>query len=209
MLLYDYYRSTASYRVRIALAIKKCSYTCLPVHLLNNGGEQHQLEYARINPMHLLPTLDENGRIITQSLAIIEYLNEINPDPPLLPTTPYARAKVRSIALNIACDVHPLNNLRIQKRLRTQFNASEDEITHWMHHWFLQGFTALEQMVELSKSESKSVCYGNEVTLADICLIPQVYSAKRFNFPLQKYPKVMEIYDYCIDLPAFKSAAPE
>lgn len=208
MKLYDYYRSTASYRVRIALNLKNINYEKLSVHLINQGGEQHFPDYLKLNPQGLVPTLDENGHIISQSLAIIEYLDEISPEPPLLPATPFARAQVRSLAMLIACDLHPLNNLRVLNRLRHQFDANEENVNEWMHHWFKEGLQAFEQRLQNLPHKSQ-VCFGSEVTLADICLVPQVYSAKRFGFALTDYPLINEINDHCLSLPAFKHAAPE
>lgn len=208
MKLYDYYRSTASYRVRIALNIKQIHYDMLPVHLVNQGGEQHAPDYLKLNPQGLVPTLEENGHMITQSLAIIEYLDEICPTPPLLPKTPLARAKARSLALIIACDMHPLNNLRVLKQLRTQFNASEEQVTSWYHLWLKEGFAAIEQHL-LSRSHEGPFCCGSEVSIADICLIPQVYNAKRFNFSLTPYPLINTIYNLCMTLTSFHKAAPE
>jgi maleylacetoacetate isomerase len=206
--LYDYYRSTASYRVRIALNLKNISYEKLAVHLVNNGGEQHRVEYLQLNPQGLVPTLDENGHILTQSLAIIEYLDEISPTPALLPSTPYARAQVRSLALTIACDMHPLNNLRVLDRLRNQFAATEKEITNWYHHWLKLGFDALEAKLQALPHKAQ-FCYGNEVSLADICLIPQVFNAKRFGFDLEPYSLIQEVNRYCLTLAPFMLAAPQ
>lgn len=207
MKLYDYFRSSASYRVRIALNIKNISYEKIPVHLINNGGEQHQPYYLQLNPQGLVPTLNENGHILNQSLAIIEYLEEINPDPPLLPQNPLGRAQVRSMAFIIACDIHPLNNLRVLERLRSEFHANEQQTKEWYHHWLKQGFDALEKHLE-ARPHKNQVCYGNEVSLADICLIPQVYNAHRFELPMDNYPIINEIYAYCLSLAAFKDAAP-
>ncbi|MFA5960599.1 MAG: maleylacetoacetate isomerase [Tatlockia sp.] len=207
MKLYDYPRSSASYRVRIALNIKNMSYETIPVHLLQNGGEQHHPDYLALNPQGLVPTLNENGHIISQSLAIIEYLDEISPTPPLLPPTPLGRAQVRSLALSIAADLHPLTNLRVLNTLRLLFQGTEPQITQWRHHWFKQGFDALESRLQTMPHKNK-VCYGQEVSLADICLIPQVYSAKRFAFPMDNYPLIEEIYQYCSALDAFREAAP-
>lgn len=207
MKLYDYYRSTASYRVRIALNIKKMSYESIPVHLIHQGGEHHFSEYLHINPQGLVPTLNENGHIISQSLAIIEYLDEISPTPPLLPATPLARAQVRSMALFIACDMHPLNNLRVLQQLRSQFQADEHAINNWYHHWLKQGFDAFEAQLQAGTHKSK-VCYGHEISLADLCLIPQVYNAKRYQFSMEAYPLIQEIVDYCNTLSAFSDAAP-
>lgn len=208
MKLYDYYRSSSSYRVRIALNLKQINYNAIPIHLVNHGGEQHHDSYLKINPQGLVPTLDENGHIITQSLAIIEYLDELNPSPPLLPVNPLARAEVRSLALLIACDVHPLNNLRVLNQIRQQLNASEAQVNDWYHHWLKLGFDAFEEKLKRLPRKS-NVCYGHEITLADICLIPQVYNAKRYGFSLQHYPLIEEINDYCLTLDAFREALPE
>ncbi|KTC68069.1 glutathione S-transferase (maleylacetoacetate isomerase) [Legionella birminghamensis] len=208
MKLYDYYRSTASYRVRIALNIKNISYERIAVHLVNNGGEHHHPDYLNLNPQGLVPTLDEHGHIVTQSLAIIEYLDEISPTPPLLPATPFGRAQVRSLALLIACDMHPLNNLRVLNQLRSQFGADEAQIHEWYHRWLKEGFDAFERRLS-AIPHKHHYCYGNEVSLADICLIPQVYNAKRFGFPMDEYPLINEIEAYCLGLAAFKNAAPE
>lgn len=207
MKLFDYFRSTASYRVRIALNLKNISYEKLAVHLVNNGGEQHHPDYLAMNPQGLVPTLDENGHIINQSLAIIEYLEEICPTPALLPQTPLGRAFVRSIALMIACDIHPLNNLRVLDRLRQQLNASDEQIQSWYHHWLRTGFDAVEKKLR-EEPRKHHFCYGHEVTLADICLIPQVYNAHRFEFPMEQYPVINAINEHCLSLAAFRDAAP-
>lgn len=208
MKLYDYFRSSASYRVRIALNLKQISYEKFSVHLINHGGEHRQADYLELNPQGLVPTLKENDYVISQSLAIIEYLDEICPKPPLLPATPLGRAQVRSLALSIACDIHPLNNLRILEHLRTEFKATELQIQAWYHHWLKQGFDAFEARLR-SKSHSIPVCYGSELSLADICLIPQVYNAHRFNFPMDNYPLINEINEYCLTVKAFVDASPE
>lgn len=208
MKLYDYYRSSASYRVRIALNIKNISYETLSVHLVNNGGEQHLPDYLELNPQGLVPTLNENGHILSQSLAIIEYLEEMNPSPALLPQTPLGRAQVRSMALLIACDIHPLNNLRILDRLKTQFKADDQAIKAWYHHWLKQGFDALEKRLQ-SMPHKHPVCYGHEVSVADLCLIPQVYNAHRFEFNMDDYPLINAINEHCLGLPAFREAAPD
>jgi len=206
--LYDYYRSTASYRVRIALNLKNMSYEKIPVHLINNGGEHHNPDYLQLNPQGLVPTLNENGHIISQSLAIIEYLDDISPEPALLPPTPYGRAQVRSLAMIIACDMHPLNNLRVLNQLRHQFDANNEQVNAWYHHWLKAGFDAIESRLQ-SIPHKNQVCYGSEITMADICLIPQVYNARRFDFSLENYPLITEIDAYCCSLPAFKNAQPE
>jgi maleylacetoacetate isomerase len=208
MKLYDYYRSTACYRVRIALNIKNIHYDKIPIHLVNNGGEQHSNEYHKINPQELVPSLEANDQIIHQSLAIIEYLEEIFPEVPLLPHPILDKAQVHSLALLIACDMHPLNNLRVISRLKQQFEAKEGEIQEWYHYWLRTGFYAFEAKLHHFK-RSKSVCFGDSPTLADVCLIPQVYNAKRFNFSMDDYPLITQINSYCLTLPAFQNAAPD
>lgn len=207
MKLYDYYRSTACYRVRIALNLKNISYTAFEVHLINNGGEQNAPEYLKQNPQGLVPTLAENGHILSQSLAIIEYLDEINPTPPLLPQHPLERAQARALAMIVACDIHPLNNLRVLQQLRLQFEASEEQVNEWYHHWLKNGFDAIEKQLELL-SRKIPVCQGQSISLADICLIPQVYNAKRFNFSMESYPLINEINAYCLTNTAFINAIP-
>lgn len=207
MILYDYFRSSACYRVRIALNLKKISYEKVPIHLVQDGGEQYKPEYQALNPQHLVPTLNENGHILGQSLAIIEYLEELHPTPALLPKTPLLRAHIRELATTIACDVHPLNNLRVLNYLREQYTLDEAQIQTWYHHWLKQGLDAFE--MRLQKLQRKApVCSGDDVTLADICLIPQVYNAHRFHFPMAAYPLINEIYAYCTQLSAFQDAAP-
>ncbi|HBI22446.1 MAG TPA: maleylacetoacetate isomerase [Legionella sp.] len=208
MKLYDYYRSSSCYRVRIALNLKHVTYETLAVHLVNQGGAQHKPAYCALNPQGLVPTLDENGHILTQSLAIIEYLNEISPTPALLPQNPLGRAQVRSLAMIIACDIHPLNNLRVLQQLREQFQATENQVLDWYQHWIKIGFDAVE--IQLNKLGRKHpVCYGHELSLADVCLIPQVYNAKRFNLSMTAYPLISDINDYCLTQPAFIQAAPK
>lgn len=206
MKLYDYYRSTACYRVRIALNIKHISYEIIPVHLVHEA--QHQPEYLAINPQGLVPSIEQNGHFLSQSLAIIEYLEEITPTPALLPHCPLNRAQVRSLAMAICCDIHPLNNLRVLHQLREQFQATEEQINTWYHHWLKVGFDAIEKRLQ-EVPHKKHTCYGSELSLADICLIPQVYNAKRFNFPLDNYPRINEINDYCMTLTPFIKASPE
>ena len=208
MKLYNYYRSTASYRVRIALNYKNINYELLPVHLVDNGGEQHRDSYLELNPQGLVPTLDENGRILSQSLAIIEYLEEICPTPPILPQNPLGRGQVRSLAMIIACDMHPLNNLRVLQQLKLQFQATDQQTNEWYHHWLQLGFNAIEERLK-KLPRKNNVCYGNDISLADICLIPQVYNAKRFNFPMTNYPIINKINEYCSTIGAFMDASPE
>ncbi|MDF1827072.1 MAG: maleylacetoacetate isomerase [Legionellaceae bacterium] len=209
MKLYDYYRSTASYRVRIALHLKQLTYETIPVHLVHQGGEQHTAQYKKINPQSLVPALelDIDTQPLTQSLAILEYLEETYPTPPLLPQDARARAEVRSLALLIASDMHPLNNLRVLKQLRTQFHASEDDVNAWYHHWLALGFDAFEEKLK-HLPRGNQFCYGHHVSMADICLVPQVYNAQRFEFSLTAYPNIQRIVDACLDLPAFQKSVP-
>lgn len=208
MILYDYFRSTACYRVRIALNLKNIAYEKIEVSLVSNGGEQNHPEFKKINPQGLVPSLDINGRIINQSLAIIEYLDEAFPEVPLLPEDSFTKATLKSLALIVSCDMHPLNNLRVLNRLREQFNANEEQVLDWYHHWLKAGFDAFEEQLK-TLQRSKPVCFGNEISLADVCLIPQVYNARRFNFALDDYPLITKINDYCLTLPAFKNASPQ
>ncbi len=208
MKLYDYPRSTACYRVRIALNYKNISYETSLVHLLNQGGEQHLPDYLALNPQGLVPALEMNGTLLTQSLAIIEYLDDLYPTPALLPSHPLARAQVRRLALIIACDIHPMNNLRVLQRLKQEFQATESQTEAWYHHWLKTGFDAIEaHLKELPRSID--VCYGDSISLADLCLIPQVYNANRFHFSLDNYPLIQRINQHCIELTAFSGAAPQ
>lgn len=207
MKLYDYVRSTAAYRVRIALRLKGIHYDAIEVHLLNNGGEHHHATYQQINPQELLPSLEVNDQVLTQSLAIIDYLDETYPEPPLLPKAPLLKAKIRSLALIIACDIHPLNNLRTLNRLKEQFNANETQVLEWYHHWLKSGFDAIETQLQQLK-RSKAFCSGTSVSLADICLIPQVFNAKRVHFPMDAYPIITDINAHCLSIPAFAESAP-
>lgn len=208
MKLYDYFRSTACYRVRIALNIKNIVYEKIAVHLVNHGGEQHTPEYRQINPQGLVPSLEINGHIITQSLAIISYLEEVYPNPALLPKDPLEKAIIKSLALIVACDMHPLNNLRVLNRLKEQYQSDEAQITAWYHHWLKVGFDAFETKLQCMR-RTQSFCYGDTATWADICLIPQVYNANRFHFAMDNYPLINEINAHCLSLEAFQKAAPE
>lgn len=204
--LYDYYRSTASYRVRIALNLKNLTYEKKSIHLLE--GEQRLPDYLAINPQGLVPVLQlEDGTTLSQSLAIIDYLDETFPNPPLLPVNPLEKAQVRSLALTVACDIHPLNNVRVTQYLRKEGQFEEVDITRWYHHWLKQGFDALESRLQQSAT-TDGFCYGNQVSLADICLIPQVYNAHRFDFDMQPYPCIQAINNHCLGLKTFSKAAP-
>jgi len=206
--LYTYWRSSAAYRVRIALALKGLAYESVPRHLLRDGGEQRRAEYLATNPQGLIPALDHDGVVVTQSLAICEYLEEIAPQPALLPFDAAGRAAVRAMALLVACDIHPLNNLSVQQYLRTGFGQGDEGVTRWVQHWIARGFGALEQLVARHSADGR-YCYGNGVTLADAFLVPQVYNARRAQMDLAPYPRLMAIVQHLESLPAFAAARPE
>lgn len=208
MQLYHYFRSSASYRVRVALNLKGIPCDLTQVHLLKQGGEQLQAAFRAINPDGLVPALDHDGRIITQSLAIVEYLDEIHPAPALLPGSPADRAYIRALSLQIACDIHPLNNLRVQRYLSTELKVSDDDKSGWIKHWHEQGLQALEQTLAREKRVG-TFCFGDTPTLADICLVPQIYNAIRFKSDLSAMPTLLRINQACLELPAFANAAPE
>jgi maleylpyruvate isomerase len=203
--LYSFFRSSAAYRVRIALNLKGLPYEMVPIHLTKDGGQQRKPEFAAINPQMRVPTLAlSSGEVLTQSLAIVEYLDDINPEPPLLPADALDRAKVRAIAQMIACDIHPLNNSGTLQYLKRALKHEQSEIDAWYHHWVTEGFTAIEAMI----APGPYAC-GTHVTLADICLVPQVYNARRLKVPLDKFPKIIAVDAACQKLPAFDKARPE
>ena len=208
MKLYTFFRSSASYRVRIALNLKGLEYEQAPIHLRRGGGEQLKPAYKAINPQALLPALEDEGQIFSQSLAIIEYLEERYPKPPLLPSDAAERAVVRSMALLIACEVHPIQNLRVLNHLKSDHKQSDDDTIRWARHWINLGLSALEQMV-ISVSKQGEFCFGQTPTMADLCLVPQLGNARRFGVDLSAYPKLLAIEAACISLPAFADAAPE
>jgi len=208
MKLYTYYRSSAAYRVRIALNLKGLAYESLPVHLLRDGGEQRRPEFLRLNPQGLVPVLADNGSALTQSLAIIEYLDETHREPPLLPHAPLQRARVRALALAIACDIHPLNNSRVLNYLRAPLGLDKATVDKWYRHWIACGFTALEEEAVRTTSDRRHLV-GSAVTLADVCLVPQMYNARRFGCELRPYPTLCAISAHLESLPAFTRAAPE
>jgi maleylpyruvate isomerase len=206
--LYSYFRSSASYRVRIALALKGLAYEYIPIHLLKGGGEQFGSAYRELNPAALTPTLVlDHGAALSQSLAIIEYLDETHPLPRLLPKDPIDRAYVRTIALQIACEMHPLNNLRVLRYLKDTLNVNEDQKSAWYAHWIALGFEAIEHTL-VSDPRTDKFCCGNEVTLADICLVPQVFNAKRMGVPLEGFPTILRINESLSELEAFARAEP-
>jgi len=206
--LYTYWRSSAAYRVRIALAVKGLTYESVPRHLLRDGGQHRQADYLATNPQGLIPALEHDGHVVTQSLAICEYLDEVFPQPPLLPADPRGRAAVRAMALAIACDIHPLNNLSVQQYLRTELGQRDDGVTRWAQHWIARGFAALEQLLERHSADGR-YCYGDTVTLADACLVPQVYNARRVQLDLGACPRLTAVARHLEALPAFAAARPE
>ncbi len=208
MKLYDYANSSAAYRVRIALNLKGIPYDRESVHLVKDGGQQHSSAYKDVNPQELVPTLSVDGRAIGQSLAIIEYLDETHPAPPLLPSDPAQRARVRQIAHTIACDIHPINNLRVRSYLRDVIKADQAQGEAWYAHWITLGFGALERSLSESK-ETGAFCHGDAPTLADICLVPQMANAYRFKVPVDAFPTLVRIDNAARALPAFAAAAPE
>lgn len=206
MRLYGYWRSTAAYRVRIALALKGIDYDSVPVDL--RAGEQAGEEYGAVNVHRLVPALEDGEARLTQSLAICEYLDETHPRPPLLPASPAARARVRAIAQAIACEIHPLDNLRVLQYLGTQLGVEEPDRLAWYRHWIHTGFRALEAELAASPDTGRC-CHGDDVTLADLCLVPQVYNANRFDVDLAAYPVIRRINEHCLGLEAFERARPE
>jgi len=203
--LYSYFRSSAAYRVRIALNVKNLSYETIPVHLQKDGGRHRSADYKAINPQMRVPSLIlPSGEILVQSLAIIGYLNETHPQPPLLPADPIERAHVRAVSQIIACDIHPLNNLGTLQYLKRTMGQEQAAIDAWYHHWILAGFDAIEKMIKPGP-----YTFGRQVSLADICLVPQVYNARRLKVPLDAFPKIVAVDAACLALPAFDKARPE
>jgi maleylacetoacetate isomerase len=203
--LYSYYRSSAAYRVRIALNLKNVAYEIVPVHLIKDGGHHRRPEFRAVNPQMRVPALVvPTGSILIQSLAIIEYLEETHPDPPLLPKDPVARAQARALAEIVACDIHPLNNTGPLRYLKREMRQEQSAIDAWYHHWVIEGFEAFETLTR----PGPYAC-GSEVTVADICLVPQVANARRLKVPLDKFPKIAAIDEACLKLAAFDRARPE
>lgn len=207
--LYSYWRSSAAYRVRIALNLKQLAHEIVPVHLVKNGGEQHSDGYRKINPQECVPTLLDGARVFRQSMAIIEYLEETYPGTAaLLPSTARERARVRALAQVVACDIHPLNNLRVMQFLEHEFSSPQVERERWTRHWISAGFHALELMLA-DNSGTGIYCDGDAPTMADLCLVPQVYNARRFNIDMAAFPVITRIEQQCLQLPAFEAARPE
>lgn len=207
MKLYSYFRSSAAYRARIALNLKGLPYEYLPVHLVRDGGEQHAPAYRSVAPEGLVPVLVDGDTTVHQSLAIIEYLDETHPQPPLLPAGAAARAAVRAIALDIACDIHPLCNTRVLKYLGANCGLDKDGSDDWIRHWIGTGFAALE--IRLAHDPARGAfCHGDAPTLADIVLVPQVFNARRFGVDMGRFPTIAAIDARCAELAAFADAAP-
>ena len=204
MQLFNYFRSSASYRVRIALALKGLDYEYRPVHLVKN--EQFAESYAAVSAARLVPLLKDGEHVLTQSLAIIEYLDETHPEPPLLPADPLGRARVRALAYDVACEIHPLNNLRVLRYLVNDLKVSEDDKNRWYRHWVETGLETLER--QLVDPRTGRFCHGDAPTLADITLVPQIFNARRLDCRLDHVPRVMAVFDACMALPAFEGTQP-
>lgn len=206
MKLYGYWRSSAAYRVRIAMHLKALDFESIPVHLVKDGGQQHQQDYVALNPTHLVPTLVDGDMTLNQSLAIIEYLEEAYEGNSVFPQNLAMKMQAKAIAYDIACEIHPLNNLRVQQYLVNELAASDAQKLAWSHHWMANGFSALE--IKLTNVAGK-FAMGDEVSIVDICLIPQVYNAKRFNLDMTPYPNITRIVENCNKEEAFIKALPE
>lgn len=205
MKLYSFFRSSAAYRARIALNLKGLTYETASVHLIKDGGHNKRPEFRAVNPQMRVPALvTPTGEVLIQSLAIIEYLDETHPEPPLLPKDPIGRAQARALAQIIACDIHPLNNTSPLRYLKNEMHQEQSAIDAWYHHWILAGFDALEALVR----PGPYAC-GTQVTIADVFLVPQVANARRLKVPLDKFPKIVGIDTACLALPAFDRARPE
>jgi maleylacetoacetate isomerase/maleylpyruvate isomerase len=204
MKLYNYFRSSSSFRVRIALHLKGLDYEYIPVHIAK--GEHKLAAYADVSADGLVPTLEINGRRLSQSLAIIEYLDELHPEPALLPADPFEHAQVRALSQSIACEIHPINNLRVLKYLSTELQVSDEAKNTWYRHWARTGLEAFERQLNLLPPSP--FCLGTTPTLADICLVPQIFNAQRFKVNFDGLPRTMAAYDACMQLPAFQKAHP-
>ncbi|WP_102946515.1 maleylacetoacetate isomerase [Stenotrophomonas sp. VV52] len=206
--LFSYWRSSAAYRVRIGLNLKGLAHQITPVHLVRDGGQQHSEGYAALNPQELVPTLVHGECVVRQSMAILEYLDEVFPDPSLLPDDALGRARVRALAQLVACDIHPLNNLRVMQFFSDTWHVPQPERDDWTRHWMQVGFDAMERML-VESVETGRFCHGDTPTLADCCLVPQLFNARRFNVDLTSYPTLVRIEEACLRLEAFDAARPE
>ena len=206
--LYSYWRSSAAWRVRIGLNLKALDYRIEPVHLIRDGGQQHAPAYRALNPQELVPVLADGDRVMRQSLAILEYLDEAYPERPLLPATARGRERVRSLALLVACDIHPLNNLRVLQYLEHEWNVPQPERDEWVRHWIKQGFAAFEALIAGHPSTG-AFCEGERPGMAECCMVPQMYNARRFGVELAPYPTMLRIEAACEALPAFALAHPD
>ena len=202
--LYTYHRSSASYRVRIGLNLKELAFESIYIDLRKQ--EQNDPAYAAINPQQLVPTLVDGDKIIHQSLAILVYLDQVHPKTCLLPKDPYKQALIRAFFLDITSDIHPLNNLRVLKYLSNEIGVDEGAKDDWYQHWLKIGLTGLEIQI---KNKAGDFCFGDTVSLADVCLIPQIYNALRYNHPMEEYPTLLRVYNHCLSIPAFFKASPE
>lgn len=203
--LYGYFQSSAAYRARIALNLKELDYELVAIHLTKDGGHQFTEEYTRLNPQQLVPAIIDGDVTLTQSMAIMEYLEEAYPGHPILPADPAGRARVRSLSQIVACDIHPLNNLRVRKYIVEDFGLTEDYGQTWQEHWINKGFAAYEKMV----AGGAAFSHGDTPTMADICLIPQMFNARRINMDISAYPNLLRIEEACNALPAFERAHPK
>ncbi|GBF30921.1 maleylpyruvate isomerase [bacterium MnTg04] len=208
MKLYTYWRSSSAYRVRIALNLKDVEYESVPVHLVKDGGRQKSAEYLKLNPQGLVPVLVDGDIVLRQSLAIIEYLDEKYPRPPLLPESAKGRARVRGLAYLIADEIQPMNNLGVQKYLKHQAGLDQQQLDDWYRHWITQGFTALEQLLA-NGGQSGQFCHGDTPGIADCCLVPQLYNARRYRCDLKAFPTLTRIEKNCSQVLAFQQAEPE
>ncbi len=208
MKLYDYHRSGAAYRTRIALNLKELDYEQVSIHLSRGGGEQYKPDYVALNPQKLVPSLIDGGEPMIQSMAIMEYLEETHPNPPLLPKEPAARARVRALANIVACDIHPINNLRVRNYVRDTLKGGEPGMLTWIHHWIQLGFEAYEKLVA-GNPQTGTFSHGDTPGMADCCLIPQIVNARGFKTPLDAYPTILKIEAACQAHPAFIKAKPE
>ena len=206
--LYSYWRSSAAYRVRIGLHRKGLAFETVPVHLVRDGGEQHTPAFREANPQELVPVLEHGKRMLRQSLAILEYLDEMWPEPALLPATARERQRVRALAQVVACDIHPLNNLRVLQYLEHEWNVPQPERDDWVRHWMVAGFDAFEAML-VGNPSTGPFCEGSQPTIADCCLVPQVYNARRFGVDLAPYPTIVRIEQACLEVRAFQAAHPK